>query len=280
MHRLFRTTGVGWLWRGAAVLAVMLGLVATQAAAYADSTNTTITLYAQQAPPAAYTSVEFQDPSGGWHAVTGWQGPLDTLASGLRWKQWAVDGSMSGQGPFRWVVYTQQGGTVWGTSQSFYLPSGLGVDQSETIEPGSTSTTTAPAAAPMSGSSTTIPTNIGTVAPLTAADSSNFGLACGANCGESMISVYLPDSPAGSLVGVQWQDGLGAWHNVDGWQATVQPDANNFQVVRWTISPASYGQGPFRWVVVQPDGSVWGVSPGFNLPTADGVDYTLFLLRH
>jgi hypothetical protein len=52
MQRLLRTTGPGWLWRGVAVLAVMLGLVATQAAAYADSTNTTITLYAQQAPAA------------------------------------------------------------------------------------------------------------------------------------------------------------------------------------------------------------------------------------
>jgi hypothetical protein len=80
-------------------------------------------------------------------------------------------------------------------------------------------------------------------------------------------------------VAVQYQDANGAWATVDGWKATLQPDANGVQAVHWTVEAANFGQGPFRWVVSNPDGSLWGRSPNFSLPMTAGIDYTLFLLR-
>jgi hypothetical protein len=90
----------------------------------------------------------------------------------------------------------------------------------------------------------------------------------GANCSFAVITAYLVGAPAGSNAGVQWQDPNGAWHNVDGWQGgTAQSvDGNPFQ--QWTVFPANFGQGPFRWVVYAPDLSVWGIGPDFNLPTS------------
>ena len=62
---------------------------------------------------------------------------------------------------------------------------------------------------------------------------------------------------------VQWQDGRGAWHTVDGWQGT--PDEQGR--VRWWVGPTQLGLGPFRWVITdQPGGAVLIVSQPFNLP--------------
>jgi hypothetical protein len=277
MYRYLRNPVIGALARAFGLLALVLGLVAARSAS-ADAGDAVITLYAQQAPVGAYTTVEFQEPSGAWHVVDGWQGALDTLDSGLRLKQWAVDAANAGQGPFRWVVYASQGGAIWGTSESFSLPSGSGVNLTMTIEPQAViaaEPTVAPAAA--------TPAPI-VAAPVTgalpvAADFSTFGLICAGTCDTSVISVYLPDSQAGSFVAVQYQDANGVWTTVEGWKAIVQPDANDVQAVHWTVEPANFGQGPFRWVVSNPDGSLWGRSPAFSLPMTAGIDYTTFLLR-
>jgi hypothetical protein len=276
MYRYLRNPVTATVARGLALLTLVLGLVAARSAS-ADDGQAVITLYAQQAPVGAYTTVEFQDPSGGWHVVDGWQGALDTLDSGLRLKQWAVDAANAGQGPFRWVVYAAQGGAIWGTSQSFSLPSGSGVNLTMTIEPQPVAAAE-PAAAPVAA--TPAPTTArATEALPVAADFSTFGLICASTCDTSIISLYLPDSQAGSFVAVQYQDANGAWITVEGWKATVQPDANGVQAVHWTVEPANFGQGPFRWVVSNPDGSLWGRSPAFNLPMTAGIDYILFLLR-
>lgn len=62
---------------------------------------------------------------------------------------------------------------------------------------------------------------------------------------------------------VQWQDGLGAWHTVDGWQGS----ADELGHVQWWVAPAQFGLGSFRWVIFdKPDGTVLTVSQLFHLP--------------
>jgi hypothetical protein len=46
---------------------------------------------------------------------------------------------------------------------------------------------------------------------------------------------------------IQWQDDIGGWHDVAGWQGTF--DANR-QVV-WWLGPEHFGTGPFRWVIYE-----------------------------
>ncbi len=62
---------------------------------------------------------------------------------------------------------------------------------------------------------------------------------------------------------VQWQDGLGVWHDVDGWQG--MPDEQGH--VRWWVSSTEFGLGPFRWVIYdKPGGAILTVSHPFDLP--------------
>jgi len=44
---------------------------------------------------------------------------------------------------------------------------------------------------------------------------------------------------------VQWQDGLGSWHDVEGWVGAI----NNENQVTWTVLAAERGSGPYRWRV-------------------------------
>jgi hypothetical protein len=90
--------------------------------------------------------------------------------------------------------------------------------------------------------------------------------------------VFLPDTPAGSQVGVQYQLPDGTWRGVEGWQGTLQADDGGTPFVQWSVAPENYGQGPFRWVVTEPNGNLWGISPDFQLPT-EGVNAIFFLLR-
>lgn len=64
---------------------------------------------------------------------------------------------------------------------------------------------------------------------------------------------------------VQWQGTDGVWHDVDGWQGTVE---NGFK--QWRVAPRHYGQGPFRWVVWNQDRTrVVAVSNPFILPDTE-----------
>jgi hypothetical protein len=48
-------------------------------------------------------------------------------------------------------------------------------------------------------------------------------------------------------------------------KAPVHDDG--LQPAHYSVCPENVGQGPVCWVVVQPDGSVWGYSAAFNPPT-------------
>ena len=64
---------------------------------------------------------------------------------------------------------------------------------------------------------------------------------------------------------VQWQGKDGVWHDVDGWQGTIENG-----VKQWRVAPRHYGHGPFRWVVWNRDRSeVVGVSEPFTLPDTE-----------
>lgn len=61
---------------------------------------------------------------------------------------------------------------------------------------------------------------------------------------------------------VQWQDGLGGWHDVDGWRGEVQD-----HYVLWYVSSVLFGKGPFRWVVYRGEETL-GISEAFDMPSA------------
>ena len=54
--------------------------------------------------------------------MDGWKGTPDEVVSDQARKVWWVAQPQMGQGPFRWVVYTQPGGKMLGASESFSLP--------------------------------------------------------------------------------------------------------------------------------------------------------------
>jgi hypothetical protein len=63
---------------------------------------------------------------------------------------------------------------------------------------------------------------------------------------------------------VQWQDPSGKWHDVEGWQSTL--DARE---LRWWVAPRDYGSGPFRWATTR-DGALQAASTAFMLPHGGG----------
>jgi hypothetical protein len=70
---------------------------------------------------------------------------------------------------------------------------------------------------------------------------------------------------------VQWQDALGDWHDVTGWQGTFDEIVAGTGVKTWWVAEANFGQGPFRWVVYQEfGGRQLAVSEPFDLPDVAG----------
>jgi hypothetical protein len=241
-------------------LSLFISLVATVPVfAQSDLGFATITLIAPGAPQGAWSSVQWQDRAGTWHNVEGWQAALDRSSSSSQgFKQWGVFPKDYGRGPFRWVVSTSQGGSVWSTSPSFFLPDGDGTDLRLTLTPqggagGPTDTTTSAT---------------GTASTSTAAK--NF----------ATITVNVPGAPQGAWVGVQWRDTLGRWHDVEGWQAPlVSSQAADQQTKTWGVNAKDYGTGPFRWVISSEHGGrVLGTSPQFFLPSGNGANLTMTVL--
>ncbi len=86
----------------------------------------------------------------------------------------------------------------------------------------------------------------------------------------SAIQLHAVGAPATAWTMVQWQDALGSWHDVDGWQGDFDPDGYK----TWRFPRQHFGTGPFRWrVFTSKGGPLWGVSEPFRLP--DGPDQTL-----
>lgn len=76
------------------------------------------------------------------------------------------------------------------------------------------------------------------------------------------IELQAPTAPSTAWTVVQWQDLQGDWHDVGGWQGTL-----NDGVRRWWVAPADFRKGPFRWVIYRsPDGERLSVSERFYLP--------------
>lgn len=64
---------------------------------------------------------------------------------------------------------------------------------------------------------------------------------------------------------VQWQDGLGEWHDIDSWRGQVEDG-----YVLWFVSEDLFGAGPFRWLVTDQDGQTLGSSESFDMPLYRG----------
>jgi len=74
---------------------------------------------------------------------------------------------------------------------------------------------------------------------------------------------------------VQWQDGLGNWHDVDGWRGTLDQLFADGGRKTWFISGDLFGKGPFRWAIYQDAGAetgtkTLGVSDPFTMPGYNG----------
>ena len=70
-----------------------------------------------------WTVVQWQDATGNWYTVEGWQGALDEMVKTEGVKAWWVGQSDWGKGPFRWLVYERWGGRLLTQSAPFKLPS-------------------------------------------------------------------------------------------------------------------------------------------------------------
>ncbi len=79
-----------------------------------------VLLVAGSAYEGAWTVVQWQDKSGMWHDVEGWQGHVRN-----GWIRWRVAQKDWGTGPFRWLVYDKPGGTLLASTANFTLPTGL-----------------------------------------------------------------------------------------------------------------------------------------------------------
>jgi hypothetical protein len=80
------------------------------------------------------------------------------------------------------------------------------------------------------------------------------------------IELHVEPFEPGMWAVVQWQDGLGDWHDVDGWRGELEEER-----VTWWVSPDHFGAGPFRWVVYRGvDGEILATSEPFDLPSGHG----------
>jgi hypothetical protein len=73
---------------------------------------------------------------------------------------------------------------------------------------------------------------------------------------------------------VQWQDQWGYWHDVDGWQGTLDKvyldDGKVMGAKMWWLYDSLLGAGPFRWAVFAGrTGKVMAKTDPFYLPTSE-----------
>ena len=80
-----------------------------------------------------------------------------------------------------------------------------------------------------------------------------------------LIELHVQPAHMGLWTLIQWQDTQGKWHDVDGWQGTVDGVSQ-----LWWVAPADLGKGPFRWQVYQSrGGKLLAESKGFSLPSSN-----------
>lgn len=75
---------------------------------------------------------------------------------------------------------------------------------------------------------------------------------------------------------VQWQDQAGAWHDVLGWQGTLDEMTAGQGQKTWWVYHSDLGKGPFRWLVYQKQGGrLLVTSAPFTLPDRDRATQTI-----
>lgn len=66
---------------------------------------------------------------------------------------------------------------------------------------------------------------------------------------------------------VEWLDGAGEWHLVDGWRGFSSTKGE----IQWFVTENDLGKGPFRWqIYLFEDGDFFGSSEPFFLPAKVG----------
>ena len=77
-----------------------------------------IVLHVPSAPAGVWTIVQWQDSAGGWRDIESWSGSLDEGDQ----KMWWLAPDLFGKGPFRWLAYQGEQGSLLATSDPFYFP--------------------------------------------------------------------------------------------------------------------------------------------------------------
>jgi len=81
------------------------------------------------------------------------------------------------------------------------------------------------------------------------------------------IVLQVQSAPMDAWTIVQWQDSAGGWHDIEGWQGTL----NEGHKKVWWVAPDIFGRGPFRWTVYQSQGGqLLATSDSFYLPDSAG----------
>lgn len=195
-----------------------------------------IVLEVQSAPAGLWTVVQWQDSAGDWHDIEGWQGTLDEGDQ----KVWWLAADLFGKGPFRWLVYQGQGGKLLAQSEPFYLPFSAGEK---------------------------VKVEVSLVPSQPAHRSTLISTLLSPALDGSYIELHVYPPQAGLWTIVQWQDGLGDWHDIEGWQGML--DEGHKKV--WWVAPKDFGTGPFRWMVYQGQrGKELAQSELFYLPSSAG----------
>jgi len=232
--------------------------------------HSNITVYVPNVPDTAWIGVQWFDSTAkAWKNVDGWQGDFDIAPNtGQPFKQWTVFKTNFGQGPFRWMILNAPNGSVIGLSPEFNLPAIGGLNVLTFLA------TPPMAQAPVTTNQTSLVN-----APMLTANSSISPFSCESPCEAGNIALYVPNAPSNAWVGVQWLDSNGIWHDVPGWQGNLDiTSTNTTPFKQWSFAHSQFGQGPYHYVIyTQKDGSVWGVSPNFNLPKNGGEILTTFL---
>lgn len=81
--------------------------------------------------------------------------------------------------------------------------------------------------------------------------------------GGALIYLHVPTPPSDLQTVVQWQDGLGNWHDIEGWRGTL----NQANFIVWWVAPHDLGAVWYRWQVYTADGRITTHSDAFSLPT-------------
>jgi hypothetical protein len=81
------------------------------------------------------------------------------------------------------------------------------------------------------------------------------------------IELHVASALPGLWTVVQWQDAFGEWHDVEGWQGTLDEG----DLKKWWVAEDDLGKGPFRWDLRQGiGGASMAVSELFYLPQSNG----------